>query len=54
VTTPGVRVNQVGDIPSFPKWATLFRLVSDANLPLEYQWLDSTGKVVHRGKTNWM
>ncbi len=45
---PRLRVNQVGYIPNFAKWAVL---VSDARTPLEFRILDATKKVVHNGKT---
>ncbi|HEY5958956.1 MAG TPA: glycoside hydrolase family 9 protein, partial [Polyangiaceae bacterium] len=48
VAIPTVRVNQVGYVPSFAKWASL---VADEKTPLDYQIIDAGGKVVHSGKT---
>jgi len=48
VEIPKLRVNQVGYVPGFAKWATL---VTDAKEPVDYQLLDATGKLVHGGKT---
>lgn len=49
IAIPKLRVNQVGYIPAFSKWATL---VSDAKTPLDYQIMDASGKVLHSGKTS--
>lgn len=48
VAIPNLRVNQLGYIPGFAKWAML---VTTAKEPLDYQLVDAAGKVVHNGKT---
>lgn len=48
VAIPNLRVNQVGYVPGFAKWAVL---VTTAKDPLVYQLVDTTGKVVQSGKT---
>jgi endoglucanase len=49
VAIPKLRVNQVGYVPTFAKWATV---VSDAKTPLDFQVVDASGKSVYSGKTS--
>jgi endoglucanase len=48
VVIPKLRVNQLGYVPSFGKYAVL---LSDAKDPLDFQVVDASGKVVFSGKT---
>lgn len=45
---PPIRVNQVGYIPSFPKFAVL---ISEQKEPLSFELLDAQGKSAFQGKT---